>query len=323
MSETANTANLASKVSEEICQWLKWQYSLAQDMDFECNNINHEKKTHPVDVVFYYKNPYTDKTVYLNTDLKSYKQSSITVQGIRSSLKSLAMSIECAMVSPTWQDYFANESDYDIYGLLFVFNYDGSFMTEFNENILRKIDTTNLNIPKGQPIAIFEPKTVQYLLNVIDDLKEQLRKRRLHNQNDYDFYYPNLVTAKTHSLNSYPATVEAVLSPFMIVQFKGDYQHEYIVYYQEKGKTVEEFTYLIDTLGNHQLLGNNSKVQIVLNPTDNNQCLAKFNSAKRSYAELWGMEVDDDLFRNLTVKTLTLKHHYYDPLNERMTNEQY
>lgn len=323
MSETANTANLASKVSDEICQWLKWQHNLAQDMDFECSNVNHEKTTHPTDVVFYYKNPYTDKTVYLNTDLKSYKKSSITPTSIRSSLRSLAMTIECAMVSATWQAHFTTDSEYDIYGLLFVFNYDGSFMADFNDSILKKIDTNNLNIPKGQPIAIFEPKTIQYLLNVVDDLKEQLRNRDLRKPSDYDFYYPNLITAKTHSLNSYPATIETVLSPFMIVKFKNEHQNEYVVYYQEKGTTVDEFTYLIDTLGNHQLLGNNNKIQIVLNPFHNNQCLAKFNSAKRSYAELWGMEIDDDFFRNLTVKTLNLKNHYYDPLNERMTDEQH
>ncbi|MFK0492743.1 hypothetical protein ACISCE_09005, partial [Campylobacter jejuni] len=83
MSETANTANLASKVSNEICQWLKWQYNYAQDMDFECSNANHDKDTHPVDVVFYYKNPYTDKMVYLNTDLKSLKKASITTTKVR------------------------------------------------------------------------------------------------------------------------------------------------------------------------------------------------------------------------------------------------
>ncbi|WP_230656941.1 hypothetical protein [Psychrobacter sp. I-STPA10] len=322
MAETTNTAQLANKVSSEIFEFLKWKTHFAKDFNFDCNNPNHKKTEHPCDVVFYYKNPYTDKTIYLNTDLKSYKKSSINSNKVRSALKSLAMSIECAFVSEKWQEQFTNDCDFDIYGLLFIYNYDGSFSQNSEKNILNNIATDKLGITKNHPIAVFDPITVQYLLNVIDDLKDQLRERKLLDHTAYNFYYPNLVTAKTHRLDSYPATIEMILSPFMIVQFKGNLYNNFVVYYQELGASPEEFIYLIDTLANHQILSSDNIIQVVLNKVNGNNCIAHFNTAKRTYAELYGMEVDGDIFSNLIVKTLIKKYQYYDPLDERITDEQ-
>ena len=56
MAETANTASLGNKVSEDIFKWLKWQFKTAKDVNFPCETETHGKETHPVDVVFYYKN---------------------------------------------------------------------------------------------------------------------------------------------------------------------------------------------------------------------------------------------------------------------------
>lgn len=106
MAETANTASLGNKVSEDIFKWLKWQFKTAKDVNFPCETETHGKETHPVDVVFYYKNPYNDKMVYVNTDLKSYTEVSINANSTRNALKSLSMTIECASISERWQTFF-------------------------------------------------------------------------------------------------------------------------------------------------------------------------------------------------------------------------
>lgn len=325
MAETTNTAALASKVFNDMFQWLKWELCTPKDINWACCNQekHNNKDTHPSDIVFYYKNPYTGKTQYINTDLKSYKEVSITKNNIKTALQSLAMSIECAIVSSEWQDnYMISEDNYDIHGLLFVYNHDGSFAGDFYNKITAKIAIKDLNIPNGQFIAIFEPDTVQYLLNVCDDLKEEARQRDSTKPDCYNFYYPNLLQNKTHPLDRYAATLEYILSPFMIVNFKGKYNHEYIVYYKESGDTVEEFFYLMDTLAVYQLLNNDSTVKVVLKAEQSSNGMVNFDKAKRLYAEQFGMKSDDDVFKNITSKALALKHHYYDPKNERMNNEQ-
>lgn len=323
MSETTNTAALANKVFDEIFQWLKWELCTPKDINWECcNQEKHNTKTHPSDIVFYYKDPYTGKTQYINTDLKSYKDVSINKNSMTNALKSLAMSIECATVSSEWQANYVSEDNHHIHGLLFVYNYDGSFEGNFYNKITAKVNAKNLDIPKGQFIAIFEPDTIQYLLNVCDDLKEEARKRKSTESNCYNFYYPNLFQNKTHSLDIYSATLESILSPFMIVNFADKYSHEYIVYYKESGDTIEEFSYLIDTLAVYQLLNDNDTVQVVLKAETSSNCMANFEKAKRLYAEKFGMSPNDDIFKNITTKALALKHHYYNPKNERMSNEQ-
>lgn len=83
MSETTNTAALANKVFDEIFQWLKWELCTPKDINWECcNQEKHNTKTHPSDIVFYYKDPYTGKTQYINTDLKSYKDTRCAFRGI-------------------------------------------------------------------------------------------------------------------------------------------------------------------------------------------------------------------------------------------------
>ncbi len=322
MAETVNISALANKISDKIFKWLKWEVRLAKDLNFPCEIDKHGKQTHPADTVFYYKNPYTNNTVYVHTDLKSYKDKTITTSNIRDSLKSLAKSIECAIVSQEWQTHFAHNNNYDIYGMLFIYNHDGEFKKDFYKDILEKIDIEKLDIPTGQLIAIFEPKTIQYLLNICDDLAEQGRKRKCYEPEDYEFYYPNLTTVRTHALDAYPATIESILSSFMIVRFSKNHANDYIIYYKESGNSTEEFIYLIDTLATHQLLDGEKQITIVLNTVDNANSLSIFDSAKRLYAEKWGMRADNDIFKNIITQPLTIKYHYFNPLNERIANEQ-
>lgn len=325
MAETVNTARLAEIVSSEIFRWLKWGVKPLRDINWKCVEEKHEKSTHPSDVVFYYNHPYSGKMIYINTDLKSYKSTSISERGVRSDLKSLAMAIECALISDDWQHRYTHDSQpFDVLGLLFIFNYDGSFLKDFNKTFLSKISLESIGIPKNQQLAIFDPATINYLINLVDDLRIVVQNNNATNQDSYDFFYPDLVMNKKHSLGTYSATIEYILSPYMMVKFNNDYDHHYIVYYKEAGDTVEEFIYLIDTLSTFQMLNPENKIDIVLyNPNDSKTALVNFTNAKTNYANSWGMKDTDPHFMKLTARIMVKKVNYYDPLNQRLTDEQY
>jgi len=323
MAETTNTARLADIVSNEIFKWLKWSASPVRDDSWDCaQREKHEKKSHPSDVVFDYEHPYSGKPIYVNTDLKSYKSSSISTNGVRSDLKSLAMAIDCALVSEDWQNKFLHSNDsFEIFGLLFLFNYDNSYKKDFLD-ILNKISLDSLGIERTQKIAVFGPETINYLINLVEDLRKVVQDKKQFDESCYDFYYPNMVMNKKHSLDSYAATIESILSPYMIIRFKEEYDKNYTIYYKEKGDTVEEFTYLIDTLSTYQILTPNNQIDLVFyDPDGNSDAMINFNHAKVTYAQAWGLSPNDAHFKSITTRVMATKVHHYNPLNERITDE--
>lgn len=324
MAETTNTAKLADIVSIEIFRWLKWGVSPVKDVNWSCEQSekHNGKKSHPSDVVFYYEHPYSGKTIYINTDLKSYKSASISVNGVRNDIRSLAMAIDCALVSEDWQSKYSYNNDIsEVFGLLFLFNYDNSYKKDFLE-ILNKISLDSLGIERTQRVAVFGPETINYLINVVEDLRKVVQNKKQFDESAYDFYYPNMVQNKKHTLDFYAATIEAILSPYMIVKFKDNHDKDYTIYYKEKGDTVEEFIYLIDTLSTYQILTPNNNVDLVFyEPEGSTKAMINFDHAKISYAQSWGLSTNDAHFQSITARVMTTKIHHYDPLNERITDE--
>ena len=112
MAETVNIALIASIIAKDIFKAFHWEIHPQNDSNFDCaldhhvTEKNKKKRTHPADVVFHYIDPYLKRRVHLHTDLKSYAKSTIQQKKIRSALQSLAMTIECAGISPQWQQKF-------------------------------------------------------------------------------------------------------------------------------------------------------------------------------------------------------------------------
>ena len=109
MAENGPIEQVAKIVSEKLFERFKWKQYGPMDQDFGCHKeVDHkpadkqQKHTHPVDVVFSYKDPYLNKTIYLNTDLKSYAKDTIKAPAIESALISLAKTIDCAETSEEW-----------------------------------------------------------------------------------------------------------------------------------------------------------------------------------------------------------------------------
>ena len=139
MAETQNISEIAAVLSKDIFKHFLWNTHPKMDDNFTCTNSKHvgkggaPKETHPGDVVFSYVDPYLGKTIYLHTDLKSYKASSITSTKLRVALQSLCMTIDCARGSDHWRTKYSVDASeaHEVRGLLFVHNHGNDYAKDF------------------------------------------------------------------------------------------------------------------------------------------------------------------------------------------------
>ncbi|MBW3139621.1 hypothetical protein KUV56_08840 [Ferrimonas balearica] len=315
--ETSKVAQLAEVVSKELFHWFKWESVGPQDNNFSCckvdkhTQLKKEKHTHPVDVVFHYFDPYLNKRVLLNTDLKSYKKGSITSDSVRKALKSLAQSIDCARVSGEWKTRYGTfEEAIDIRGLLFTYNHCGEYDKDFFDFFRRSesdkkrkiVRTESLPIQKNQQIHVFDPALINYLTTVTLDMSLLCGQKTL-DIDDYCFFYPELQLTKVKGRKSErPLTVEMITSPFFIIEhgpvkaIKGgeiveSYKSGHIVYFNRPGSSHLEFVYLFDLLAKYQILDLEDNVRIRVACSDyHSDIRSNFERAKAAYAAAWGYD---------------------------------
>lgn len=312
--EVANITEVATKVSKDIFKWFKWDSIPVMDMNFSCHkpeqhmkqskskkNKATEKHTHPIDVVLKYFDPYLNKIILLNTDLKSYSRSSINSSKIKEAICSLAKTIDCARGSAEWQDrYVLEESSFEVRGMLFIYNHDNGYDKDFF-NHLKSIKTESIGIKSDQIIHIIDPQRIRYLSTVIADMMKLHADKELP-RNNYTFFYPDLYLHKSHgNSDKYPATIELLCSPFMIIkhdrfniynEITGEKESEanegYIIYYNQDGSSDYEFMYLFDSLSRFQILSSKAQVKIRVahhKPSDNIK--SNYKKAINNYIKSW------------------------------------
>ena len=292
MGETGNIEELAKLVSKDIFKWFKWKTCDLKDCNWNCVTNNHNKKTHPSDVVFYYDDPYSGHMTYINTDLKSYKKGSISSSSLSKALTSLAISVECASLSEDWQKkYLVNDIDFgNVIGMLFVYNHDDEFDKDLVD-VVNAIDFEKIHIPEDVKLVIFDPQKIRSLLNIVTDMKGLVADNYLP-RSDYTFFYPDLVMAKRHGEEwSQPASIEALTAPWLIIKHKEteEIDEGYLIYYHKSGETVDEFVYLIDAMSHHQMLLSSKPIRVRF--TDSvEEAANNFNKAKLEYLGMWGMD---------------------------------
>lgn len=301
MSETVNIAEVASKVAKDIFTKFGWYAQPRRDDNFECLDSSHkggrakdkEKKLHPTDVIFSYQDPYADRRIYLLTDLKSYKADSIKHGKIRSALQSLAMSVECAQHSSDWKTKFAIDQgeSHAVRGLLFVHNHDGKYSRRFYEEI-KKVNVRTLAMRDGVLLHYFGPDDITRLYKIAIDIKLLISDAEM--SSGYTFYYPDLLLSRrSGGMWDQQATVEVLAGPFVIIRYpaSGSLSEGYVIYYNRKGDTRQEFEYLIDCLSRFQVLESGSKIAIRMagDRIDENY-KSNFLGAVNSYARAWGFD---------------------------------
>ncbi len=288
------------------------------DENFKCHKVDKHKPapkralakaaekpshTHPVDVVFKYFDPYINKVVMLNTDLKSYAKSSITTASVAGAIESLAKTIDCARGSGEWQGkYVLDKRPYEIRGLLFIYNHDGEYHNDFLK-MIEPVNVDKIGIQEGQVLHVLDALRIRYLYAVITDMKHLYSESEFP-IDDYSFFYPELYLHRSHGdPDDLPATIELICSPYMIIKHgstrntdpnnldAGSGIEGYVVYYNQDGSTEQEFRYLLDSLSRFQILRGKCSIKIrVAHHAPCRDMRSKFDMAKNLYLAAWGMD---------------------------------
>lgn len=302
MSETVNIGEIAESLVQDIFTYFKWEIKHRWNENFACHCPHHltpEKKPkdkHPADVIFHYEDPYSGSTIYLHSDLKSYKKDSIGKTKVREAFKSLAMAIECAQVSDSWRSTFGIDTseDHEVRGLLIVHNHDHGYHKAFSD-LIEGIGFDSIPIPANVCLHFFGPEDLMRLYSIANDIMRLTFQKKI--SADYTFYYPDLVMKhRQGDVWGQPATVEALTSPYLILQHRNlngqdSGQAGYVVYYNRPGATTDEFVYLFDSLSRYQMLESGKDVQVrVTHKSPHIDVNANFSLAKTKYAKMWGYD---------------------------------
>ncbi|MEH6542145.1 hypothetical protein [Halopseudomonas sp.] len=302
MSETVNIGEIAESLVQDIFSSFKWEVKPRWNENFSCHCPHHltpegkPKDKHPGDVIFFYEDPYLGSTIYLHSDLKAYKKDSIGKNKVRDAFKSLAMSIECAKDSDSWRSVFGIDTgdDYEVRGLLIVHNHDHGYHKAFSD-LIDKIGFDSISIPENVCLHFFGPEDLMRLFSIANDIMRLTHQNKI--SADYSFYYPDLVMKhRQGDVWGQPATVEALTSPYFILQHRNlegrnSIQTGYVVYYNRPGATTDEFVYLFDSLSRFQMLESGKDVQVrVTHKSPHSDINANFNLAKTKYSKMWGFD---------------------------------
>jgi hypothetical protein len=305
VAETSNIATMAEILSKDIFKWFKWTQTGSMDTNNTCVIDEHSKKEHPSDIVFHYEDPYSDNRIYLNFDLKSYGESTLSSKNFTNELNSLGMSIECAEQSPDWKEnYVVHQEGHEIIGVLFIYNHDSKSDIK-KTDIFKKINMDNLKIKKGQKLIVFGTEDIDYLKTVANDISSMKSNEIFHRFDDYSFHYPDLKLKRRHIDWPCAASIEYLTAPWMLMKYKNKSDiSEYVVYYRERGDSVDEFVYLIDVLSAYQLIGVDKKITVRLYNC-NPKAAIYFRKATEQYLQSWGMEDSKEkALKNITASSI-------------------
>lgn len=338
MAETETIARMAEKISKDIFSFFRWEVVGPCNQDVECKKPDRHKPknkvqthTHPTDVVFSYLDPYTGKQVYLNTDLKSYGASSIAPGTTRSALKSLSYTVECAKISQQWKNRYCTNSSgsrEDIRGMFFIYNHDANYNKNFfdyfrsrKEYKTKKTTTSadvirieSINVGVNNYTHIIDPEKVNLLNTIVSDVKI-LASEKKFNLDEYNFFYPELTLHKQHLAygSKCAASIEMLSSSYIIIHHgkikkkkEKILSEGYLIYYNDKGSSYEEFIYFLDTLSKHQILKNNKSIRIRFSNKKRHQdIMSNFDKAVKSYSSMWQFdEKKEKQLSNIEISTI-------------------
>lgn len=322
MAENGPIEEIAKIVSEKILNKFGWEQVGPYDQDFPCRKEERHKPegkdqqhTHPVDVVWMYKDPYLNKNIYFSTDLKSYSKDSINVPKIEGALSSLCKTVDCARNSDYWNSkYNIKSGASEVRGLLFVYNHDNKSKKDFYEFFYpkkpkgatrkpRSVSLDKLGVVKGQQIHIIDPKVINYMMTIVSDMNEMIAEMKFPRK-EYGFFYPQLTYHKVSVSEKYlPAAIEMITAPYLIVNHgpvveydpagskEEKFEGGFVVYYNRAGDNDLEFLYLLDTLSRYQILNGRNKIRVrVACETKSPTIRSNFKRAIDKYAHDWGYD---------------------------------
>jgi hypothetical protein len=301
MAETKNIDKMAELISNSIFKELKWTIHPTNDVNWDCCLTHHEKKTHPTDVVFSYDDPYSGVIQYIQTDLKSYCKSSISDLRVRNAVKSLALQVECAKSSSEWNDLFrANETKFDLHGMLFIYNNDGDYDAKLFDKI-KTLFQHNFSLPEKSTVNIFSPRLIRFLMSVVDDIKtrrnieddesEAALWTKVAKRTECGFYYPDKQNKCADNSKVLPASISMIMSGALLFSYKHPIHKEKIlnIYWDEEPDSHQHFIYLFEYIFNYQMLNVFEKIYIIT--PFSTKSFSFFSIAKKIYNKQYATTV--------------------------------
>lgn len=291
MPETGNRQEAAERLSKEILAAFGWELLQPTNTDWECATPNHPEstKTHPSDCVFKYTDPYSGNAVLIQSDLKNYAAESINVSKLTPYIASLARATDCARRSDSWQKRFApTDEQWDVTGLLFVFNNSGDYTQNLEEKLAAAGDDA-FGIPARTRLFVASPQRIRYWATIAADIRQRRGDGELPPPESCHFHYPHLINQKASHPLSRSATIESLMGPWIAMrhQLPQSEQPDFSVYINPRALTREYFHYLIDSLLRHQLV-TDSKQRILVRGVASLDAEAKtlFARAREEYWRL-------------------------------------
>lgn len=263
---------MAEKISKEIFTPLGWRTIPPHNVDWQCVTPEHQttkgRGTHPSDVVYRYEDPYSNQTIFINTDLKSYGKNTITKYKIIEAINDLSKSTDCARRSADWQSKYIPEGvPATTIGLLFIYNHDNEYESEF-EAVLQGIEQRSIDIAPELKIFVFGPSDINHALNLVHDMKNLAFDGLFTHPNECLFFYPHLIRRRARIQHTSALTIQAFTAPWQVYTFKrpqpADKTKGLVIYGRGRGESVDEFKYIFDYLFRYQLIDEDTEIHLRL-----------------------------------------------------------
>lgn len=293
MAETSNISRMAEKIFVEMFEVYGWVRVGPAETNWPCVHpeLHGNRTHHPTDVVFKYDDPYSDRTVYVIVDLKSYNRESITPMVLKRGIVNLCQTVACAHYGEGWRAKYQVDGPHELVGLLFVFNHSLDYANpDLRSSLLKDPIFDDPQLPPRQRAAFLGPLDIVELYAISCDIRA-LRgsdsATRLSPARKCFFWHPELVLSRLQESSPPAAPLEMLTSERIILQSENPKTHRphYTIWYRESGATTDEFQYLIDSILRYQMLADaKTTVDIRLTQPDANAPI-NFEKAKQLYAE--------------------------------------
>lgn len=155
---------------------------LARDKEIKCTRTSHKKKTHGIDLLYKFENPYINGKQGIIIECKNRQMVSITQQNIDIWVKELINNIECTQSAPELFDIDLSDTASTNTGLLLIHANDSYNEKNFYE-YLKKLNYPN----RRNPINIFIAANDKIAL-----WTSLFAKIKMTYSNNFSFLYPSI-----------------------------------------------------------------------------------------------------------------------------------
>jgi hypothetical protein len=299
MPETAHIQRMAELAGDSIFSVFGWKRAPLMNQNWDCEEKQKHHKlrkngTHPTDAVFTYTDPYSGYQIYVNTDLKSYARGSLENADLAKVIREVGHAVECASKSPKWKDIYVDQTrNHNVIGLVFIYNHDGGYDTDFSR-ALSALAPSTFDLHPMHYVGVVGPQRVIYLNSIAADIKDLTYRKMIPEQEHCRFKFPHLSRTMALHPTNHAAPLPALLSPLLVLSYAfpiqdangsapGAHVRGAVAYYDGPGECIDEFKYLLDYFFKYQFADETSSV-IIRQAFQHPNAPALFEKAKVEYA---------------------------------------